>query len=1003
MTALLLLLAGALAAPADFLGMPVASVVVDAPRGGLPEESLEPLLAVHQGGKLTAADMRRDLATLMRVGEFAAVEAHAEHWVLYDDNGDPVPAVELTYRVIPAARVDRVRLQGVTQLKRRDVLDMAAVSAGDVFFPDIDGPSATGRVEALYKRRGFPNVVVEVDAVDLGDNQVEVWVRVYEGDPLTVDDVRFVGELPMPEWRLRNMARQEGVRPRKPLSQEALARARVRLQDELRILRTGVFGLDRRGWVQARVTPALTVDGEDTVVSFTVEAGPRLALEVSGVGGLTPRSTVEDALGLSSRPRLTAGFLAEAPEKLEAAMAEAGYRRAEATVQLDQGEDVQTLRVQVERGPRSVVESWSFPGATVLTESELALVFRQSSPVLAARRVTRPALERGVQQAERVYASRGYEDARLTVRDIQGVRRLSVVIDVEEGARTDLTEVTLAGLAHDAWAPLWEEQRASLAQGPYSPQALAALADTIQRHHRDEGYLDATVRVVTSEDETGRVAATIAVEPGPRVLLRAVLIRGAHGTDPGLVRRQVVGELGQPITPEVLEQTRRNLYSLGIFRTVDTRLVGEEPGVRDLLVTLVERDAWGFEAGVGLSTDQGILLTFRGERRNLLRRAHKLELYAQLGLDYRGDTFEDWSLDVEDPEYRGALTWTAPQFPTTSEELVIDLLAREEKQERTWRMGRSGVGIALNHDFGIGGQLRLSYRIEARQLEELDLGALIDGEPWSAMITSSDDLPSSFRAQDSFTGLFLLDLRDDPVMPTKGGLVRILGEISTGLFQGLTPEVEPASFGKVQARAALVLPLGGIRLRTTLDMGYAQVIGTGIVPMEDRFRLGGTGSMRGFPRDGVGPKNQVSQIDVDWPQSLAPAVENGAPETRWVPTGGDTFAAAIIELDVPFPALGLLGWDRFSWVTFADLGNVWLLDPEAVVTSTQSPTTDTFDPLVRIGAGMGLRIATPVGPLQLDLAANPQAIASTGALRTLLVDTWEEPYLRVHLALGTLW
>ena len=36
----------------------------------------------------------------------------------------------------------------------------------------------------------------------------------------------------------------------------------------------------------------------------------------------------------------------------------------------------------------------------------------------------------------------------------------------------------------------------------------------------------------------------------------------------------------------------------------------------------------------------------------------------------------------------------------------------------------------------------------------------------------------------------------------------------------------------------------------------------GMIPLEDRYRLGGTGNLRGFRRDAVGPRNEVAQVTV---------------------------------------------------------------------------------------------------------------------------------------------
>ena len=55
-----------------YVGLPVAQVSLEAVRGSLPGENLEPLLNVKQDLPYQANDVRSDLAMLYRVGQFAA-------------------------------------------------------------------------------------------------------------------------------------------------------------------------------------------------------------------------------------------------------------------------------------------------------------------------------------------------------------------------------------------------------------------------------------------------------------------------------------------------------------------------------------------------------------------------------------------------------------------------------------------------------------------------------------------------------------------------------------------------------------------------------------------------------------------------------------------------------------------------------------------------------------------------------------------------------------------
>jgi len=95
------------------------------------------------------------------------------------------------------------------------------------------------------------------------------------------------------------------------------------------------------------------------------------------------------------------------------------------------------------------------------------------------------------------------------------------------------------------------------------------------------------------------------------------------------------------------------------------------------------------------------------------------------------------------------------------------------------------------------------------------------------------------------------------------------------------------------------------------------------MPLIERFFLGGRTTIRGYGHDMLGPK--------------------GADDT---PTGGNVFALVNGEFRMPIRK-------GFGIVTFVDGGNVWI-------------RTNDIDAELKYTAGIGLRYATPVGPVRLD-------------------------------------
>lgn len=1043
MTGLLLLAslasAGEIGPYQQYVGLALSSVSLIAPEGGLPEADLEPLLRAHQDGTFDLQDVRTDLVTLFRVGEFAAVEAQAEPWFVegweVNEAGQPqlvyTPAVALSYAVYPAPRVVQLRVQGVRGALKRQVLDAAGVDVGAVFFAAQERSHVEQRVATVLARKGYPEATVEVDTVDLGEGRTEVWVRVFPGEPRVVSRLSFLDEgLPDDIRRVRKLrkwARQAGVAVGEPVSAEDLEAARYEIRRRLARMPTAFRPWG--GWVEARVPPPVVVRGEDGyAVTYTVEAGPRLDLRVSGLSW-RKEARMRDALGIDERLRLTRGFVEEAPGRVESYLQLRSYLEASATVALTESEDRRYafLHVDVDRGPphrlRRFARRYQFTGASAIPEVELRTVMDQASAeVLKRGRVTPDELDDALRSAASLYASRGYADAELTldgelekqpyvplgfVRVPLPVsldsalgavlpRAIRIHVSVDEGGLTHLSDLVVDGAAPiitltDLHPFLADEHDPTLR--PFSPQELGRISQQIVERHRSAGYLFADAHLTTEPDGDG-VRAVVTVDPGPRVLLRSVTVRGARRTRPQIIRRDLDAwlTLGQPLTTQQLQEARRALTERGVFRTVSADLVGEQ-GTGDLLIRVEEKPRYGFELGAGLDTDVGLRGFGRASRRNLWGRAHTLETSGLLGLQW---------FDLTHPEWRAAITYTAPQFPTSSQRLTAEGLVRELRRETTWRLARSGGGLSLETRLGPTTTLRAGARFEARQLDEVDGGALLEGEPWWTLLDAEDpDLPSPWRLQDSLSLLLLHDRRDDPLKPTRGMVLSLLTDASPGLFS----DAAHVRFVKTEGHLSAWVPLRGPILHVVGEGGRVWPLEPGVIALEDRYRLGGTASLRGFRRQSVGPRNKVASVDLDWPDALEPLIDRSLRDdpTRWVSTGGDTMARGTVELELPLPVLGLREWDGYAAALFADVGNTWLLGEGATATSEQARYQSLFHDLVRVGVGAGLRMVTPIGPLRIDVAANPVGLQATGARRKLLRQEWEEPGVRAHLSLGSLW
>jgi outer membrane protein assembly factor BamA len=80
-----------------------------------------------------------------------------------------------------------------------------------------------------------------------------------------------------------------------------------------------------------------------------------------------------------------------------------------------------------------------------------------------------------------------------------------------------------------------------------------------------------------------------------------------------------------------------------------------------------------------------------------------------------------------------------------------------------------------------------------------------------------------------------------------------------------------------------------------------------------------------------------------------------ADSVRVAATGGNTFVLGNVELRVPSPIFQ----SRLRLAAFVDAGGTW---------NRQDPSSSR---VVRVTPGVGIRLATPLGPARLDVAYNP--------------------------------
>jgi outer membrane protein assembly factor BamA len=592
-------------------------------------------------------------------------------------------------------------------------------------------------------------------------------------------------------------------------------------------------------------------------------------------------------------------------------------------------------------------------------------------------------LQRDVLRLRYYYRQRGYYQTQVDTAVVpDGDEAVRVEFRIDEGPPVIITELAVSGLDTLAGGDRLAQRMRVLAGGVYDRVRLQAIVDTILEHLRDRGYAAAQHLLRQDSVDYTRNVASVHREflPGrihriARIDVEIVPVRPDAPVAIGepTVRSLLSFDVGDIYRERDLFRSQRDLYLLDAYRHVEIRLRSDSlqpPGdsLLAVLVRLNERDMRSVRAGVGWATLDCFRTQARLIDRAFIGGARRLELDARLTkialgepLDFAPGLCTNQSDD--DPfsdtlNYYGGVTIRQPRLFGTRNQPSITLYSerRSEYQayERTIPFGgilsvtreqrpRLPITLAYQYEFG---RTRADDAVFCSVFNVCDLSDI-------AQLTQRKRLAV-------VSAVASRDRTDNVLEPTSGDQVRLeLRHASSAV--GSDPSLE---FNHATATASFYFPVGGgsvLALRGQLGTVFSinSLRGaTGFVPPQERLYAGGPASVRGYNQNELGPVayivTQVDTVDTITGERYFHA-DAGEGFLRASPTGGNTFMVGNAELRMRSPFLPRL----LDWVAFVDVGHVYNRGLESFASDELKWTP-----------GAGLRVASPVGPLRMDIAYN---------------------------------
>lgn len=606
-------------------------------------------------------------------------------------------------------------------------------------------------------------------------------------------------------------------------------------------------------------------------------------------------------------------------------------------------------------------------------------LFPWVDPVLLDRAI----LEEDALRIEVWYAHHGYFDARVHGWDVRsrrmpgrtrkdGSRRgavVDVVGQVAQGEPSLVRSIRFQGL-ENLGRPLQELLRntAAIQAGDrYDIDAVKETEELILFRLREQSFAQATVRSETHAwPEEHAVEVTFVAQTGPPCRFGEVTVRGQEAVPEALIRDEIPIEPGRSFRASTLARTRQQLFALGTFSAVNVRpgavpQTGEnEPAVVPVEVTVTETRFRSLKSGAGVGLESGRLdghVSLGFQHTNLARRLMRLELDAEAGYTVLTTVNELTQGDAPLTRAPTALlsaNFTWPRVFGRRWTLTQDL-DYEQGVESEYRFASPSWSPALTWEATRSVDLSTAWRytwfdyldleVDLTRVQESRLGLDLT-DPYTLSMLE-EKLVWDGRDDPLFTrrGIYLtstLGLAGAPgtsnvQVPVAGNFNFLKGFVDLRGYRSLAPlfhmHESMVLAGRIAGGAAL--PYGGGDRAS--------------VPYAERFYLGGGTSVRGWVTDHLGPYlcrvtdgDQVSYLSMD--RCTSPGDQEDL-----VPIGGRVATWGSLELRKG------IRWG-VGMVAFLDAGMAW--DTPADVLS--------LPPLA--STGLGVRYASPVGPVRLDWA-----------------------------------
>ena len=926
-----------------------------------PHRNLEPLFAVvtqKPDTPYSEQQIEQSAEALKLAGGFPEVRV----------NVDPdIKGLRVSFLLEPAYYLGVIDFPGATKyFSYTTLLQVVNLPDEDAYDPSRIPIAERALLNLLHEQGYFQSSVHAEPKMDDDHQLVSVRFAVAMGKQARISSVTFDGPDQPQSVRLARAVRSLRARLSGGLLKPGKPYSRERLSEASTLMKKALAKQHRLASSVKENPPDYDPVTNRVAVSFKVRVGPVIMVRTSGARltriPLLAGRQMRKLIPIYSEGTIDSDLVAEGQRNLTDYFQKKGFSDVKVTPEFQKKPDEILVVYNIDRGRKHKVDRILFHGNYAISEKDLlAHTTVKKSHTWTHGAVSDKLLKQSKENIEALYRDRGYEEVKVTSRAIDRGPKIDVSFEIEEGAQTLVDDIKVEGNQHVAYSALTAPKGFQLRAGvPYSPRKLADDRNRIDATYLNRGYLNAEVKTTVDQffNDPHRVYITYAIAEHQIVRVSQVLYLGQEHTRTSLIAKSAKIPPEAPMRRAQLLEAESRLYDLNIFdwtsvgprkpivdQTDETALVKVHEAKRNEITY-----GFGFEvshrggnvpAGTVALPGGGGTIGLNGYKiapsQSSFASPRGLVEYTRRNVRGLAETASA-SILLSRLDQRFLSTYVQPHF-IGSQWQSLTTFSLERNSENplfTAALGDASFGVERVISAKTNTRLKVRYDFNKTDLSHILVPQLVLNQDRSVHLST-------------VSATLIRDTRDKPLDAHRG----VLSTVNLGI----TPTAfgSSSNFAKLFGQYAYYKSVHSVVLANSIRLGLASPFSGSFVPTSELFFSGGGTSLRGFPIDGAGPQRLVPFCNVLQGQSGCANIT--------VPVGGKQLF--ILNSEARFP-LGIA--KALGGVVFYDGGNVYsaINLPNFVNNYTNT-------------VGVGLRYATPIGPVRFDLGRNLNPVPGINA------------------------